>query len=64
MKGNKKEKIRIGKKLINDNKIILKRIKYCKEGNDYDIDKVNCVKIDLGKGDDKTEVRINDVYIG
>lgn len=42
MKGNKKEKIRIGKKLIDDNKIILKRIKYYKEGNDYDIDKHVC----------------------
>lgn len=42
MKGNKEEKIRIGKKLIYNNKIILKRIKYCKEGNDYDIDKTTC----------------------
>lgn len=30
MKRNKEEKIRIGK------------IKYCKEGNDYDIDKTVC----------------------
>lgn len=42
MKENKEEKIRIGKKLIYDNKIILKRIKYCKEGNDYDIYKMAC----------------------
>lgn len=42
MKENKEERIRIGKKLICDNKIVLKRIKYCKKGNDYDIDKTAC----------------------